>query len=95
VLTLKARAGVIEQRVVSDAFDLLGSGAIDLVPDRDLALAAATIARDTGATVYDACYIALAERTDAALVTADAKLQRQLVATPFAKRMRLLSEIGA
>jgi predicted nucleic acid-binding protein len=93
VLTPKMRKREIDAVALSDAFRLLTGGAIDLVPDRDLALDAATIATATGATVYDACYIALAERTDAIVVTADAKLRRRTAATPLAGRVRLLDEL--
>lgn len=94
VLTLKIRTGELDGAALAEAFRLLAGGAIDLVPDRDLALDAAAIAKATGATVYDACYIALAERSDAVMATADAKLRRRIAATPFAGRVRLLAEIA-
>ncbi|MCJ2133163.1 type II toxin-antitoxin system VapC family toxin [Methylobacterium sp. J-026] len=51
---------------------------IQLRPIHEIADAALQIASIVGCTHYDALYVVAAERWDAALVTADARLVRQL-----------------
>ena len=63
---------------------------VHLRPIHEIADAALTIAGLIGCTNYDALYVAAAERWDAVLITADAKLVRQLDAAQWGGRMRLL-----
>lgn len=46
-------------------------------------------------SVYDALYVALAERSDAVLVTADRKLVNAFKRTPLAKRTQWLGDWGS
>jgi predicted nucleic acid-binding protein len=48
------------------------------------------IALDTGRTVYDCLYLALAHHQDAVLITADERFANALVNTPLAKHIRLI-----
>jgi predicted nucleic acid-binding protein len=49
----------------------------------DLVVHAAEIANSHGITAYDACYVALAERLELPLYTADARLRTALAGSPF------------
>jgi len=62
-------------------------------PSEVLIAAATHIAVQFGATVYDSMYLALAELTDALLITADVKLQRIIPADWHRERMLLLKEL--
>lgn len=58
-----------------DAIDcLLGVGIDIVVPDRDLVCDAIRLANESGLSVYDACYAALAAQQGAELVTSDKQL---------------------
>ena len=61
------------QSVVGDLFDL---GLEAFPADTELLAASATLARQFGITVYDACYIALAREQRCPLVTANPRHQR-------------------
>ena len=50
------------------------------------------IALDTGRTVYDSCYVALALLTDCPLVTADRRLFRALQATDYTAYLLWVAE---
>lgn len=63
---------------------------VQLMPIHELAISALRIAETIACTNYDALYVAAAERWDAALVTADAKLVRQLTAAHWSGNYRLL-----
>ncbi|MBA4114947.1 MAG: type II toxin-antitoxin system VapC family toxin [Rubrobacter sp.] len=54
---------------------------------------AVEIAASSGAVIYDALFLALAEEMDTVMVTADGKLLKILEETPFAERARHLGEI--
>lgn len=51
------------------------------------------MAASSGAIIYDALFLALAEETDSVMVTADGKLLKILEETPFAERVRHLGGI--
>ncbi len=53
----------------------------DVVPSRDLAVDAFALAREHRISFFDACYVAVAERNRATLVTADGRLHRALAGT--------------
>jgi predicted nucleic acid-binding protein len=63
----------------------LRAAPVDIHPSLPLLDPAYRIATDTGISVYDALYVALAELLGGKLVTADAKLKRSLARSPFAK----------
>ena len=62
----------------------------ELIPIAELARAAMEIAVALDHPVYDAFYLAAAERVGAPMVTADDRLFRKTRRTPFAKRVRQL-----
>jgi predicted nucleic acid-binding protein len=66
-----------------------------LTPLRELAPSAMTIARALGHSVYDCFYLALAEREDAALVTADRRLLARVGDTPWKARVTSLAEYAS
>ena len=55
-----------------------------------LAADALEIAASARCSIYDAVYVAAADRWDASVVTADAKLVQQLAGSPWQNRARLL-----
>ncbi len=66
---------------------------IHYTASRDLIESALQIATETGRTVYDALYIALAVQRQAVLLTADERLVNALATTPHAKRVRLTTKL--
>lgn len=66
-----------------------------LIADALLALAALRIAREIDHPVYDCFYLALAERENAPLVTADRRLVERVTGTPWAGRVVALDAWGA
>lgn len=61
----------------------------------DLIERAAEIANETGAIVYDALFLALAEDAQTVVVTADGKLLRALDGTRYASLARPLDGVGS
>lgn len=61
----------------------------ELVPLGGLAADAVTIALALDHSVYDCCYLALAEQRDARLVTADRRLLARVAGTRWAKRVEV------
>jgi predicted nucleic acid-binding protein len=57
--------------------------ALNTVATADLVLDALDIALEYGVSGYDACYVALANRVSAPLITADQKLVRALAGKPY------------
>ena len=74
----KTAAEEISAREADAAFDLVRRSGIDLRPTAPLLPRAMDLARRLGHPVYDCVYLALAEREDAAFVTADQRLLRRL-----------------
>lgn len=60
------------------ALDELADGPVDLVPTPPLVRRAVELADRTGISVYDACFVALADRRGVSLVTADERLARSV-----------------
>jgi predicted nucleic acid-binding protein len=52
------------------------------------------IALETGRTVYDSCYLALAMLTECQLVTADHRLFNSLQGSPYAQSVRWVADIS-
>ncbi|HSJ09647.1 MAG TPA: type II toxin-antitoxin system VapC family toxin [Longimicrobiales bacterium] len=65
--------------VASELLDVLMTMPVRLVPHAPIAARALDLALAEGITVYDALYLAVAEREDAALVTADLALAEAAV----------------
>ena len=76
----KTTAREISAREADAAFDLVRRSGIDLRPAGPLLPRAMDLARRLGHPVYDCVYLALAEREEATLVTADQRLLRRLSA---------------
>ena len=74
----KTAAEEISAREADAAFDLVRRSGIDLRPTAPLLPRAMDLARRLGHPVNDCVYLALAEREDAAFVTADQRLLRRL-----------------
>jgi predicted nucleic acid-binding protein len=74
----KTAAGEISAREADAALDLVRRSGIDLRPTGALVPRAMEVARRLGHPVYDCVYLALAEREQAAFVTADHRLLRRL-----------------
>ena len=87
VLLTWVRRGMIDRPCADAARARLRQSALLLHPFAPLLDSAYVIANETGASVYDALYVALAERLDAELVTADERLVRSLARTRFARRV--------
>jgi|tagenome__1003787_1003787.scaffolds.fasta_scaffold20142121_2 predicted nucleic acid-binding protein len=64
---------------------------VTLFPTEALAREAFDIAAEGGCSVYDALYVAAAERWDCVVLTADAKLVAKLDASPWRSRLQLLA----
>jgi predicted nucleic acid-binding protein len=74
------------QSAVRDLFDL----GLDLVPpSEEIFERAAALAFKHKITIYDACYLALAELMGLEFVTGDGKLYRRIKRLKFAKHLRL------
>ena len=80
---------------VSGAWSLLERVPVVLYAPEDLMPRATDVVIETGAIIYDALFLALAEETDTVMVTADNKLLRTLEGTPYAHRVRPLAEAGS
>jgi predicted nucleic acid-binding protein len=68
------RARRLSHRQAADLLENVAALALEVVPLRNLAGAALAVAIDRDLSVYDACYVALAEAAGATLVTADRRL---------------------
>ncbi|HET7738652.1 MAG TPA: type II toxin-antitoxin system VapC family toxin [Tepidiformaceae bacterium] len=68
------------------------SAPVALQSSSDLVVEALAIATNTGSTVYDALYLALAVREDVALITADTRFARAVTAS-YPGRTTLLSDL--
>lgn len=72
----------------------LASVPLEVTPIRHLAAGALDLALETGCTVYDAVYLALAAHHDCRLVTADQRLGRLIRPKALARHISLLPAIG-
>ncbi len=87
ILWKKARLGELSADEAAFAARLLASGDIEMIQTRDLAEAAVLIAIELDHPAYDCLYLAVAERLDTELVTADNKLLRKAGATDRFRRL--------
>jgi predicted nucleic acid-binding protein len=65
---------------------------LEVYPTRDLLDDAVAIALETGRTVYDAIYVALADRLGCRLVTADRRLYNALAAGPWSATVHWVAD---
>ncbi len=85
-----------EELTAADANGLLGDMLqmpIQFTATRELIDPALKIAIETGRTVYDCLYLAMATQFKAVLLTADERLVNALAATPHAKHVRLVTNL--
>ena len=85
------RRGIVSPSQIAEIEKRLPDCFSEIVPTRGVAKAALDIALELDHPVYDAFYIALAERREIHLVTADERLQRKIRNTRFAKFVRPLA----
>lgn len=84
------RFNYASDEALSDLSDLLRLN-LDAVATSDLLVDALTLAAGHGLSVYDACYVVLANLLDIPLVTADARLVNKMADKPY--NIRLLSDL--
>jgi predicted nucleic acid-binding protein len=70
------RAGALSDEEAHAKLELLSELPLKIASLRSLAVDALERARGLGLSVYDACYVVLADAADATLVTADRRLAR-------------------
>lgn len=90
-----ARIGAIEHEQLPAVARELPRCFSSLAPLVPLAARATEMARALDHPVYDCFYLALAERSDATLVTADGRLLARLQGTPWHAMTRALDELEA
>ena len=88
------RRGLLDEEDATGAWEKLLGAPVYVYAVEDLIKRAAEIANETGAIVYDALFLALAEDADTVMVTADGKLLRALKSTRYASLARPLERIG-
>jgi predicted nucleic acid-binding protein len=81
VLWKKHRRGEITREDAERFAAAVGASPLTRHPDRDLVPAALAVAVETGRTVYDSVYLALADRLGCRLVTADERFRNALLGT--------------
>jgi predicted nucleic acid-binding protein len=84
----KLGKGECTARELHEILQVVDGLALDSWADRDLLPAALIVAIQTGTTVYDGLYVALAMQLDGVLVTADRRLAAAAVTTLGADRVR-------
>lgn len=89
-----ARRGQLEAAQVGGIARSLPRFFHRLVPLRDMAFRAATIAQALDHPVYDCFYLALAERENTNVVTSDGRLLARVENTPWAGHVRSLAAVG-
>lgn len=89
------RRGELSGEEVSEGWDLISNLPLSLYAPEDLMPRAVEIAFETGAIVYDALFLALAEDAETTMVTADGKLLKTLEGTPHLHLASPLADIGS
>ncbi len=87
------RRGDLSFDEVSEFWSEFADTTIDLYAPESLMSRAVEITSSTGAIIYDALFLALAEYTSSIVVTADDKLLKTLEGTPFAEHARYLGRV--
>ena len=90
-LVRASRRGRVDPDVVLPSLDALSQMGIGIEDIASVASSAASIALNLGLSVYDAAYLAVAAKVDAALVTADVNVHR--VAAEAGHDVVLLTEL--
>ncbi len=93
-LTKRNRRGELSSSEVQEIWERFGDYPLDFFEIEPLVPRAAEISGETGCTVYDAIFVALAESEGIVVLTADRKLIKALDGTPFASLLWSLDEVG-
>jgi predicted nucleic acid-binding protein len=87
------RRGDIDERQATALFLTFGQFPIQIVSTQGLTMRSLVIALETGRTVYDCTYLALAEASNCQLVTADRRFYNALQGTPYDGSMLWVEDI--
>lgn len=88
--------GVMTRQQAIERVAWIGGLTVEVIPADRLIVAATSIAFDLHATAYDTLYLALAEHSGAALVTADRKLyEKAKAASRFADLVVWVGDLSA
>ena len=93
ILWKKVRKGDITRAQADAALAHLAAAPIPRTPDAGLVAPAFDLAVQTGRTVYDCLYLALAVRLNGRMVTADDRLVNALAGTPWAGHVLRLADV--
>ena len=93
VIRRKCSSGMATEKQLTRSVDVLRALARPVSVD-ELASRACAIALAEGLTIYDALYVALADRESAILLTCDIKLVEKLRASPFKDLLFGVGEAG-
>lgn len=89
------RRGELTREEIREGWDLISSLPLSLYAPEDLMPRAVELTFETGAIVYDALFLALAEDAETVMVTADGKLLKTLDGTSYAGLAHPLSNVGS
>ncbi len=89
------RRSELSREEVSEAWEVISTIPLTLCGPEDLIPRAVEITFESGATIYDALFLALAQDTGTVMVTSDDKLLRILKGTSHADLARSLAEIDS
>jgi predicted nucleic acid-binding protein len=90
VLWKKVRAAELTAEQAVERFEGLGKMGLRIVATGSIQSQAIQLAMETGRTVYDSLYLALAVAEECGLVTADERFVNALRGTPYASRVNWL-----
>lgn len=88
----KWRRGEISREVARDLLRDFRRFPLEITPSQALLDAAWSIATDSGRSVYDSLYVALADIRTCQLITADRKLVNAFKNSPYAARLRWVED---
>ena len=88
----KSRRGELSAREADAAMANLANGPIELWPMRPLIGSAVALARRVAHPVYDCIYLALAEREDGVVISADEEFRDQVARSPLRRRMLWIAD---
>ncbi len=93
-LTRRVRREEIAASDAQEMWESFGDWPLDYYEIGPLVPRAAEISEESGCTIYDAIFIALAEAEELVVLTADGKLIKALDGTGFASLLWSLDEVG-
>jgi predicted nucleic acid-binding protein len=94
VLWKKVRAGDLTGEMALERYAALLDMGVTVVASAALSRRGLQVAIETGRTAYDALYLALAEKHECRLVTADERLVNSLRSTSWSERVVWLAKVG-